>query len=202
MKIADAAKCDDELVIAASELLRLGLTVDSAIFDRCKDMVEKKQPALQEQIHFHLCLAWFFYYQQKFADCWRVLDEKVLLSPALNAESSSKSILVLIAHANVLRSLLAILPEELSEIPPSDTGPIQAGLKAAQSSYAALKCYVGYAEQNGWDFYGQEWHALRLFLFSAINLARLYVYIAAPREARFFLKEALNTAQRHVCVLR
>jgi hypothetical protein len=150
-----------------------------------------------------LSWAWFQYLQHNFAEAWQILDEQVLQSSSINTESPTKSILLLISQANLLRSLLAVLPEELSHIPPSDDiGPVQAGVKAGQSAYATLRGYVGYAQQYGWDYYGQEWNILGNFLVAAINISRIYLYIAAPREARFFLKEALNAAQKHVSVLR
>lgn len=160
--------------------------------------------ALQEQILFLLNKAWSHYFQHNFTESWRILIEQVLTSLAMKSESPSKSILLLISQANLLRSLLVVVPEELSHIPPpTEIGCVQAGAKATQMAYTALKCYVSHAqEQRGWDFYGQEWNVLRHFLVSAISLARVYLYTAAPREARFFLKEALTAAQRHVSVLR
>lgn len=196
------AKCDDELVLAASELLRLGLTVDSLIFDRCKEIINKNSLTPQEQTHFHLGLAWFHYYQQQFDECWSILSEKVLRAPALNTDKLSKSLFVEEADAALLSSLLSILPEELGKLPSLDTNPAQNGVKAFHSSYTALRCYCSNAEQYGWDFYGQEWNVLRLFLVCAVNASKIYSYIASHREARFFLKEALNAAQRHVCALR
>ncbi|XP_057379312.1 uncharacterized protein LOC130701372 [Daphnia carinata] len=204
LRLAESAKCDDEIVLATSELLRLGLKIDSKILLRCQELIENKTVVLQDQILFLLNKAWAQYFQHNFVESWRILEEHVLKSPAIKTESPSKSILLLISQAYLLRSLLVVVPEELSHIPPSsEIGSVQAGVKATQSAYMALKCYVSYAqEQHGWDFYGQEWNALRHFLLSAISLSRIYLYTAAPREARFFLKEALSAAQRHVSVLR
>lgn len=204
LRLAESAKCDDELVLAASELLRLGLKIESKILVRCQELIENKAVVLQDQILFLLNKAWAQYYQHNFVESWRIIEEHVLILPAIKAESPSKSMLLLISQANLLRSLLVVVPEELSHIPPSsEIGSVQAGVKATQTAYTALKCYVSYAqEQHGWDFYGQEWNVLRHFLLSAISLSRIYLYTAAPREARFFLKEAMNAAQRHVSVLR
>ena len=192
-------------MLSASELLKLGWKVENSVLIRCKELIEKNGLVIQEQLLFHLSMAWSQYLQHNFVEAWQILDEQVLLSSTINSESPSKSILLLISQANLLRSLLAVLPEELSHIPPSeDSGPVQAGVKAAQTAYTALKCYIAYAQQQqrGWDYYGQEWNVLGNFLVCAINIARVYLYIAAPREARFFLKEALNASQRHVSVLR
>ena len=204
LKLAEAVNSDEEIVLAASELLKLGWTLESAVLNRCQKLIETKALVIQEEILFHLSVAWSKYFQHKFTESWQILDEQVLRSPALCSETPSKSILLLISQANLLRSFLAVLPEDLSNIPPSsDVGPVQAGVKAAQFGYTSLKCYVQYAQQqNGWDFYGQEWNALRHFLSAAVNVARVYLYTAAPREARFFLKEALSAAQKHVSVLR
>lgn len=204
LKLADLANCDEELVLAASELLKLGSTIEIGILDRCHSLIENKTLIIQDQVHFLLSTAWSKYFQHKFTESLKILDEQVFQSSAMLVESPSKSVLLLISQANFLRCLLAVTPPNLSHIPPSDEiGPIQAGVKAAQTAYTALKCYVSCAQQQpGLDFYGQEWNALRHFLVSAINVARIYLYTAAPREARFFLKEALNAAQKHVSVLR
>jgi hypothetical protein len=94
-------------------------------------LVEKKELVTQDQLFFHLSWAWFQYLQHNFAEAWQILDEQVLQSSSINTESPTKSILLLISQANLLRSLLAVLPEELSHIPPSDDiGPVQAGVKA------------------------------------------------------------------------
>lgn len=204
-QLAESTNSDDEYVLACSEQLKLGLTLDNDVMIRCKEAVEKKGLILQEQINFHLSLAWSRYHQQEFVECWEILQEKVLNSAALSNEAPSKSVLLLLSQASLLRSLLTIMPEELSHIPVSsgDCGPVQAGVKAAQTAYTAHKCYLSYAQQQqGWDYHGQEWNVLRQFLVSAVNLARIYLYTAAPREARFFLKEALNASQKHVSVLR
>lgn len=197
-------KSDEELLLAASELLKLGWTLETRVLDRCQELVEKKTLVTQDEIHFFLSLSWSKYFQHKFTESWQILDEKVLRSPALCSETPSKSVLLLISQGNLLRSLLSVLPEELSQISPSnEVGPVQAGVKAAQFAYTSLKCYVQHShQQNSWDFPGQEWNALRHFLFGAMNVARIYLYTASPREARFFLKEALNAAQKHVSVLR
>lgn len=191
-------------MLAASELLKLGWTVDQAVLQRCQELIEKKVLVTQDQILFFISIAWSKYFQHKFTESWQTLDEHVLQSSTFVSESPSKSVLLLISQANLLRSLLMILPEELSHLQPCpDVGPIQAGVKAAQTAYTALKCYVSYAQQQkGWDFYGQEWNVLRHFLVGAISVARIYLYTAAQREARFFLKEALSAAQRHASVLR
>lgn len=201
---ATQAKCDDEIVLAASELLKLGWTLKPEVLKHCHEVVEKEAVIVQDQVLFFISLAWSKYFDEKFTEAWEILSEKVMRSSVLISETPSKSALLLMADANLLRSLLAILPEDLSKIPSSaDTGPIQIATKAVQTGYSALKCYVLYAQQQqGWDFYGQEWNVLRNFLETAVILARLYLYTAAPREARFYLKEALNAAQKHVSVLR
>lgn len=181
--------------------------MDSGVLLRYQVLVDKKTLSSQEQVHFHLSLAWSKYYQHEFGECWEILQDRVFNSTVLSSSSPSKSGMLLLSQANLLLSLLVVVPVELSQIDSSgevcETGAIQAGVKAAQNSYTAHKCYLSYAQQqSGWDFYGQEWHVLRLFLVSAVHLARLYLYTAAPREARFFLKEALNAAQKHVSVIR
>lgn len=197
-------KCDEELILAASELLKLGWAIKPEILLYCHEVVEKETVIVHDQILFYIGLAWSNYFEEKFIDAWQILDDKVFKSPILTSETTSKSALLLTADASLLRALLIVMPGDLSKIPQAtDTGPIQIATKAVQSSYSALKCYVLYAQQqNGWDFYGQEWNVLRHFLDTAIHLSRLYLYTAAPREARFYLKEALNTAQRHISVLR
>ena len=207
MQAAESANCDEEVLLACSELLKLGRTVDSAVLLRCQSLVEKTTTlAIQDQVLFHLSYAWSKYFQHDFNGCWATLQERVLNSSILTSSSPSKSSLLLLTQAHLLMSLLAVIPSELSQIDSSgdecETGAIQAGIKATQNSYTAYKCYLSYAQQYGWDFVGQEWHVLRQFVTSAIHLARLYLYTAAPREARFFLKEALNAAQKHVSVIR
>ena len=111
---------------SASELLKLGWKVDSGVLTVCKNLIEKHELLIQDQILFHLSMAWSKYFQHNFAEAWQVLDEQVLQSSVVTTETPSKSVLLLISQANLLRSLLAVLPEELSHIPPSeDTGPVQ-----------------------------------------------------------------------------
>ena len=130
-------------------------------------------------------------------------SSKVLASAILTSDPPSKSILVLQSEAYVLQSLLTVVPPELSGIRHSmEQAPIQAAYKAAQVGFTAMKYYVANAAEHDWEFYGQEWYVLRVFLNSALHLARLCTYSAAPREARFFIKQALNTSQKHVLVIR
>lgn len=75
-------------------------------------------------------------------------------------------------------------------------------LDCAQSAYTGLKCYVAHAKDASWEYHGQEWYVLDVFLTCAVHTARLHVHTSAPREARWYLKEALNAAQQHVLVLR
>jgi len=127
----------------------------------------------------------------------------VLTSAILTSDPPSKSILVLQSEVYVLQSLLAVAPLELSGIRHSmAAAPIQSAYKAAQVGFTAMKYYVANAAEHDWDFYGQEWYVLRVFLNSALHLARLCIYSAAPREARFFIKQALNASQKHVLVIR
>lgn len=205
LQVADSTNSEEDLVLACAELLKLGHIPESGIMKRCERILEKKTLTAQEMIYFHVAQAWSKYYEQEFTESWEILNDRVLQSPAMSSETPSKSVLLLLSQANLLRSLLTIMPEDLSGIPPSsgEFGPVQTGTKAVQQSYTAHKCYLTYIQhQEGWDFYGQEWLVLRILLTSALHLSRLFVYTGAPREARFFLKEALNTAQKHVSVLR
>lgn len=204
MKLAQSASnSEDELIIAASELLKCGWLLEPAVLAQCREVLDKKILVTQDEILHHLGLAWAKYNQQAFAESWKILQVQVQGSALLTCDPPSKSVLVLQSQAYVLQSLLTVLPFELSGIRQScDVGPIPAAFKAAHAGYSALKCYSANAVHNGWDFHGQEWYVLDVFLASAIHLARLYTYSAAPREARFFLKQALNASQKHVLVLR
>lgn len=198
-----ASNSEDEFIVAASELLKCGWSLERSALAQCKEVLDKKILVAQDEILHHLGQAWAKYNQQAFAESWHILQVQVVGSALLTCDPPSKSVLVLQSQAYVLQSLLAIIPCELSGIRHScDVGPIPAAFKAAHAGYSALKCYSASALHNGWDFHGQEWYVLHVFLSSAIHLARLYSYSAAPREARFFLKQALNASQKHVLVLR
>jgi hypothetical protein len=198
LKAAETSKSNDELVLAVSELLKLNWNVESEVIQRCKEAVDKKSTLPQDAQYFFVCLAWSKYYNKDFEECCQILETKIPTTGNV-----SKSVMLVQAEAYHLRSLLAMMPPELCPIVPSgDNGPAQMAFKSALASIGSYKAYISVTQKKGWDFYGQEWHVLCLLVTSCINLSRIYMYTALPREARFFLKEALNATQKHVAILR
>ena len=200
---AETAKGEDEIILAVSELLKLGWPVERGVFQRCQEDVNRKSVTPQDALYFYISLAWSKYHSEEFKKCWEILDTKVMRSSLFNPSNLSKSLMLLQAEANLIRSLLAVLPFELSPVVSSgENAPVQLASKAALGMFGSFKAYCISAQQNGWAFYGQEWHVLWLLVTGSISLSRLYMYSASPREARFFLKEALNASQKHVSILR
>ena len=198
LKAAETAKCTDELILAVSELLKLNWNVESEVIQRCKDAVDKKSTLPQDAQYFFVCLAWSKYYQEDFKECCQILETKVPISGNV-----SKSVMLVQAEAFYIRSLLAMVPPEMHPtVSSNENGPAQMAFKSALACIGSYKAYVSISNKKGFDFYGQEWHVLSLLVISCVNLSRTYMYSALPREARFFLKEALNATQKHVVILR
>ena len=201
-KLSVNANVDDEYLISVSELLKRRWIVENSVLQKCEEIIGKEVLA-QDQVLFHLSLAWAKYFQQSFQECWRILYCKVFESPLLNTDLPTKSVLILQAQAHLLHSLLLLLPPNLIQLQLHQSGtpalgPVSVALKATQGAFTGLKCY----KTTGWEFYGQEWYVLDVFITCAVYTARLHMYTAAPREARWFVKEALKIAQQHALVLR
>ena len=156
------------------------------------------------QVSYHLSRAWSKFNQQSFTESWDILTSThVLESALLTNDVPSKSILLLLSQAYHLKSLLAMLSPQLSPIAVQmDQAPMQAAYRAVETGYTAMRCYVTNAVDHDWEFDGQEWHVVGVFLTGALHLARLCAYSAAPREARCFIKRALDAAQKHALVVR
>ena len=204
LKAAETAKSEEEIILAVAELLKLSWPVESGVFQRCQDYVNRKEAPQLGALNFYISLAWSKYHSEEFKKCWEILDTKVMRSSLFTpANLYNGSVILLQGEANLIRSLLAVLPFELSPVVSSgENGPVQIASKAALAIYVSFKAYCSNAQHNGWDFYGREWHVLCLLVTACISLSRLYMYSASPSKARIYLNEALNASQKHVSMLR